>query len=217
MVALYRLVFRGFGFARIGTLTSQAAYSYTYISQDRKGDEKCSFLAPFYHALLPSVDLRLQTRKLCHVKAFPRCHLSYFWPSPWAYACLCCLFIKPQQPWDWFGAMLWVILKYVWAQSATFLFCMRFTGVLWKLFTQLSCIWKRDQAGEEKKITTGHINVSHVSEVDMQHPLIVVSSSGIGLISCDYGHLNGNVCCSSFYFHWIEKLESVWAPYLAAC
>ena len=114
--------------------TSQAAYSYTYISRDRKADEMSSFLAPFCHALLPSFDLRLQTSKLCLVKAFPWCHLSYFCSSPWAYVCLCCLFIKPQQPWQWFGAVLWVMLRYVWAPSPTFLFCMRLTRVLWKLF-----------------------------------------------------------------------------------
>lgn len=38
MVTLYGLVFRGFGFACIGTLTSQAAHSYTYLFWDKKGD-----------------------------------------------------------------------------------------------------------------------------------------------------------------------------------
>lgn len=145
VVALYGLVFRGVGFASVGTLTSQAAYRYTCISWDRKSDTKSPSLAPFCHAILSLFDLRLQASTLCLVKAFSWCCMNYFCPL-WAYVCFCSLFIKTQQSWHWFGAMLWVMLRYVWTPSPIFLFLMRLTRVFWKLFTLLSCIWKRDLA-----------------------------------------------------------------------
>lgn len=90
------------------------------ISAQKNG--RSAFLAPFCHALLPSFDLSLETSKLCFMKAFSWSNLSYFCPSPGASLCLFCLLFKSRQSQHWFGAVLCMVLRYVWAPSPTFLF-----------------------------------------------------------------------------------------------
>lgn len=172
MVALYGLVFRGFGFACRGTLTSQAAYSYTYISQDRKAVGKSSFLNPFCHAVLPSFDLRLQRSKLCLVKAFPWCQVSYFCPSPWA----CTVYslspsnhgigLVPCCGWCWgmFGRQA-LHFYFAWVSQGCFGNC----SLSWAAFRRGIRQGKRRKPWQRKSFALGSKD-RVFSEVDMQHP-----------------------------------------------
>lgn len=91
-----------------------------YVSQHREMESLPSWL-PSAMPLFPH--LILAYKQASWALWEPSLDLSYFCPFPGASVCFCLLFIKSKQLQHWFGAVLCMVLRYVWAPRPTFLFC----------------------------------------------------------------------------------------------
>lgn len=138
-----------------------------YISQDRKMGGLPSWL-PSAMPFFPHLILAYKQASYALWK-FPWSNLSYFCPSPGASVCLWCVLVKSKQAQHWFGALLCLVLRYVWAPSPTFLFCKKLS---WAAFGR-----RIRQGNKGKPQQREFFNLGSKDKVFgevMEHPLIDV-------------------------------------------